>query len=215
MVFDLPIPGWLPETTTYGVEDVGIRYILFAEAKFTHVQDDSQSSGWSLAALCAPFRSRIKSTMTVKPVIVRRFVSPSEDPLDPSTSSTLTYLVNSPVAAYPDADKPRIPEEILSKIQVLASVPDYVDVDGDNFPLVIRMRTKDLESSECRRIQVTSVGANIIQREKCRCVFRSIYCTSHSYIFVDRARRQIIGDAILSLLPRNNHQMYPCAMPTP
>ncbi|RDB20980.1 hypothetical protein Hypma_011821 [Hypsizygus marmoreus] len=166
VIYDIPIPGWLPETTTHGVEDVGVRYSLFAEAKFTHI-DDNQSTGWSFSTLCSPFRSRMRTICAQKQIPLKRFICPIEDE-DASSSPTLTYLVNSPVCGNSDSDKPRIPAEVLSSIQVLASIPDYVDVGSNNFPLTIRMRTQDLESAECQRIQVESISANLVQHEKCR-----------------------------------------------
>jgi hypothetical protein len=166
VVFNLPIPGWLPATTNYGIEDVGVRYGLYAEATFINI-DDNRSNPWSFATLCSPFRSRVKSVDTQKHILLRRFVSHSEDTSDPS-SSTLTYVVNSPVTDKPASGKPQFPAEVLSKIQVLASVPDYVDVEGDHLPIAVRMRTKDLEAVECRKIKVTSITTDVIQREKCR-----------------------------------------------
>ena len=167
MVFNLPIPGWLPATTNYGIEDVGVRYALYAEAKFISLDDD-QDNAWSFATLCSPFRSRGKFVDTQKHILLRRFVSPSEDAYESSTSSTLTYLVNSPATDKSATSALRFPAEVLSKIQVLASVPDYVDMKSDHLPVVVRMRTKDLEAAECRKIQVTSIATDVIQREKCR-----------------------------------------------
>ena len=167
MVFNLPIPGWLPATSNHGVEDAGIRYGLSAEAKFISL-DDNRSNAWSFATLCSPFRSRVKSVDAQKRIVLRRFMSRSDDVSESSASSALTYLVNSHSADKPASSKPRIPTEVLSKIQVLASVPDYVDIEGDHFPVVVRIRTKDLEAAECRRIQVTSITTDVIQREICR-----------------------------------------------
>ena len=167
MVFNLPIPGWLPATSSNGVEDIGVRYGLYAEAKFINLGDNT-SHAWSFATLCSPFRSRVKSTNAQKGIVLRRFVSRSEDVSESSTSSTLTYLVNSRSTSQPVSDKPKFPAEVLSKIQVLATVPDYVDVEADHFPLVVRVRTKDLEAAECRKIQLTSMTTDVIQREKCR-----------------------------------------------
>ncbi|KAF9469282.1 hypothetical protein BDZ94DRAFT_1152120 [Collybia nuda] len=167
VVFNLPIPGWLPATTTYGVEEVGIRYGLFAEAKFINL-DDNQTSTWSFATLCAPFRSKVKSVHAQTLITLRRLMSLPGELTDASSPNTMTYLVNSPVSAAPSQGRPQIPLEVISKIQVLASVPDYVDVDGDHFPLIIRMRTKDLDASECKRIRLSSIAANVIQKEKTR-----------------------------------------------
>jgi hypothetical protein len=167
VVFNLPIPGWLPATTNFGTDDVGVRYGLYAEAKFINL-DDNKSNAWSFATLCSPFRSRVKSVDAQKPIILRRLVSRSEDASGSSRSSTLTYLVSSPVTDKPVSGGPQFPVEVLSKIQVLASVPDFVDVESDCFPVVVRMRTKDLEGIECQKIQATSIATNIIQLEKSR-----------------------------------------------
>jgi hypothetical protein len=110
----------------------------------------------------------VKSVDAQKRILLRRFVSRSEDVSESSTSSTLTYLVNSNSTDKPASGRPQFPAEVLSKIQVLASVPDYVDVESDHFPIIVRIRTKDLEATECRKIQVTSITTDVIQREKCR-----------------------------------------------
>ncbi|GLB34740.1 hypothetical protein LshimejAT787_0203050 [Lyophyllum shimeji] len=168
VVFDLPVPGWLPPSSLYGREAVGVRYSLFAEAKFSHV-GESQSSTWSLATLCSPFRSRVKTQDARKDIQLRRFICCSEDILGTSTlQQTVTYLVNASVAPRPGSDLSRFPAEVLSKLQVLASVPEYVDMERNELPLVLRMRTKDLEAEECKRIQVTSVSANVVQMERYR-----------------------------------------------
>lgn len=168
VVFNIPIPGWLPATTSYGAEDIGIRYSLFAEAEFINLDDD-QGNAWSFATLCTPFRSRVKCVDAQKHIVLRRFVSRSEDnPESESSSSVLTYMINPAVTAKPASVKLQFPPEVFSKIQVLASVPDYVDVESDHFPVIVRMRTKDLPAADCRKIQVTSIATNLIQREKCR-----------------------------------------------
>jgi hypothetical protein len=168
VVFNIPIPGWLPATTRYGAEDIGIRYSLFAEAEFINLSDDKNNNAWSFATLCTPFRSRVKSVDAQKHIVLRRFASRSEENPESSTSSVLTYLMNPAVNEKPASDKLQFPPEVFSKIQVLATVPDYVDVESDHFPVIVRMRTKDLPAADCRKIQVTSIATNLIQREKCR-----------------------------------------------
>jgi hypothetical protein len=167
VVFNIPIPGWLPATTNYGTDDVGVRYALYAEAKFVNL-DDNKNNAWSFATLCSPFRSRVKSVDAQKRITLRRFVSRTEDASGLSRSSTLTYLVNSPTADKPISGGPQFPAEVLSKIQVLASVPDFVDVESDCFPVIVRMRTKDLEAVECQKIQLTSIATDITQLENNR-----------------------------------------------
>ncbi|KAF8077737.1 hypothetical protein FPV67DRAFT_10466 [Lyophyllum atratum] len=168
VVFDLPIPGWLPPSSLYGAEDVGVRYALFAQAKFSYIGEDQRNS-WSLAALCSPFRSRMKTVNVRQGIELRRLICSSEDVLGTSTlQQTVTYLVNTKVSTAPDSKRPLFPADVLSKVQVLASVPEFIDMERHELPLVIRMRTKDLAAEECKRIQVTSVSANVIQKERYR-----------------------------------------------
>ncbi|KAF8912031.1 hypothetical protein CPB84DRAFT_1671293 [Gymnopilus junonius] len=164
-VFNLPIPGWLPATTRLGMEDIGVRYGLYATAKFTNVEEEQSTSYF--ASLCAPFRSRIKSAEASKQIKVCRFISAPQ--VDVVETSTLNYLVHSTPASSPGLlPKDRIPAEVLSKIQVLASVPEYVNVKDNSVPVTLRLRTKDLCEEECQKIQVAEVAVDIIQEEKCR-----------------------------------------------
>ncbi|KAG6856372.1 hypothetical protein H0H87_005137 [Tephrocybe sp. NHM501043] len=165
VVFDMPIPGWLPPSTTYGVEDAGVRYTLFAEAKFTFV-DDSSSSSFSFATLCAPFRSRMKTVDTRKHIQLRRLIAPYEDANtegDMVLQPRISYLINAQASSVS-----KFPEDVLKKLQVLATVPEHINIEQHAFPLIIRMRTKNLEADKCKRIQVTSVSAKVIQKEKYR-----------------------------------------------
>ncbi|KDR73572.1 hypothetical protein GALMADRAFT_72170 [Galerina marginata CBS 339.88] len=166
ITFNLPIPGWLPATTLLGVEEIGVRYGLYATAKFASVEEEPHAS-WVIASLCAPFRSRIKSVEARKPITLRRFISAPKPEITPI--SNLNYLVNStPSSSDQPLDKERIPLEVLSKIQVLASVPEYVDVNDNLLPLTLRLRTKDLCEQDCKKLQVTNVAVDIYQQEKCR-----------------------------------------------
>ncbi|KAF8809101.1 hypothetical protein BYT27DRAFT_7094999 [Phlegmacium glaucopus] len=166
VIFNLPIPGWLPPTTTLDIEDIGIRYSLYATATFTNLDDDQQSS-WSFVSLCAPFRSRLKLAHGQKEIHLRRFISaPRADVLN---DKTVTYLVDSHTSSPASiSSKPRMPVEVLNKIQVLASVPEYANVAGNTLPLTLRMRTKDLCEEDCKKLQVTEVVVDILQQEKTR-----------------------------------------------
>ncbi|KAJ3546828.1 hypothetical protein NMY22_g1894 [Coprinellus aureogranulatus] len=166
ILFNLPIPGWLPSSTTMGMDDIGVRYGLYATAKFINLDVEQSPSAWSLATLCAPFRSRMRSTYASKKIQLRRYVLPPHAEKPPSS---INYLVNSHFSEdKPESPKRRIPTEVLSKIQVLASVPEFVDVKGTSIPITVRLRTKDLEASKCKRLQITEIGINIIQQERCR-----------------------------------------------
>jgi hypothetical protein len=98
---------------------------------------------------------------------VTRFIAaPKVDAVQPNTHN---YLVNSTPASEA-RDKPHIPSDVLSKIQVLASVPEYIDIRERALPLTLRLRTKDLCEDECKKLQVTEVVIDITQQEKCRYV---------------------------------------------
>ena len=160
VVFDLPIPGWLPQSTTFGAEDFGIRYSLFIDATFSYI-DDNESASWSLATLCAPFLSSVRSTSAEKRIVLERLIS------SPEHSSNLIRTVSSGV---PESDGSNIPVDVLSKIQIFASLPHHVNMMNHNFPLTIRMRAKDLQVSQCRRLRLTAVAVNIVQHETYRLV---------------------------------------------
>ena len=151
-----------------GTDEIGISYGLYATAKFINLDIEQSPSAWSFATLCTPFRSRVRSAYTSKTIALRRYVLP---PHVDQSSSSINYLVNSHFSAEKaDSSKKRIPTEVLSKIQVLSSVPEFVDVKDNSIPITVRLRTKGLESDECKRLQVTEIGINIIQQERCRYV---------------------------------------------
>ncbi|KAF9053087.1 hypothetical protein BJ165DRAFT_1413393 [Panaeolus papilionaceus] len=166
-IFNIPIPGWLPATTTLGIEDIGIRYGLYASAKFSHI-DEQQVSGWGFATLCAPFRSRVKTSAAMKDIKLRRYIhAPSHEEVH---VPCVNYLVNSITssAGSPQASSKRIPPEVLSCIQVLTSVQTHVNMKDNTLPVTVRMRTKDLSAEECKKLQVTDISVDIIQQEKIR-----------------------------------------------
>ena len=151
-----------------GIEEIGIRYALYATATFINLDEEQPRATWSFSSLCAPFRSRIKSSYAQAPVNLSRFVSAPKS--ETAEIPILNYLVNSTPTApsNQETDKDRIPLDVLSRIQVLASVPEYLDVNDSVLPLTLRLRTKDLDEEECKKLQVTEVEVDVVQQEKCR-----------------------------------------------
>jgi hypothetical protein len=88
----------------------------------------------------------------------------------------INYLVNSGLSSTERDDKDRIPRQVLAGIQILVSVPEYVDVKGSEVSLSIRLRSKNLCEEECNRLQLTATGLDIVQYEQFRCVFRDPLC---------------------------------------
>ncbi|KAK0210989.1 hypothetical protein DFS33DRAFT_1406881 [Desarmillaria ectypa] len=164
VVFNIPIPGWLPASSQYGTDDMGTSYTLYATAKFL---DLDNISPWSLSALCAPFRSREREVHAEKTVPLRRFVDSHF--LDPTEVPRTTFLVNSKTTPPKrNEDRPRIPQEIISKLQILASIPEYLDVHEDAVDLTLRMRANGLEEEQCKKLQLSAFAVNVLQREKYR-----------------------------------------------
>ncbi|KAJ7272022.1 hypothetical protein B0H12DRAFT_675120 [Mycena haematopus] len=167
VVFDLPIPGWLPASHDFASNEVGTstQYYLHALVNFVVVEDD-RATTWSFSSLCSPFRSRTlsRSVETRKAITLRRFVEPPTD--DPKPPALVNFLLSPP--NKPSPSPTAIPADILSKIQVMASVPTYVDVCDDRFPFTLRLRTKDLEDIHCKRLQVTTFTLDVVQAETCR-----------------------------------------------
>lgn len=139
--------------------------MLYATAKFTYLDQDQ--TPWSLTSLCTPFLSQVKSVHGQTKIQLRRFISaPRADFLDPKV---INYLVDShDSTSASDSSKPRVPVEVLNKIQLLVSVPEYTNVEDRTLPLTLRLRTEDLCEEDCKRLQVTEVAVDILQQERCR-----------------------------------------------
>ncbi|KAJ7775115.1 hypothetical protein B0H16DRAFT_1303920 [Mycena metata] len=176
LVFDLPIPGWLPASHDFAAGDVGAstQYFLHAVVQFL-VLDDQQATPWSFSTLCSPFRARARSIQTRKTITLRRFVEPPTD--EPAPVGLVNYLLTGPKLASEGA---QIPADVVSKIQVLASVPKHLDVCDNVLPLTLRLRTKDLEDEHCKRLQLKQFAVEIIQEETFRRVTDvSVYQTQY------------------------------------
>jgi uncharacterized protein (DUF2384 family) len=122
---------------------------------------------WRLSSFCTPFLSQVKTAHGQTEIQLRRFISaPRVDVVDPKV---INYLIDShdTISALVSS-KPRVPAEVLNKIQLLVSVPEHTNVKGRTLPLTLRLRTKDLGQDDCKRLQITDVAVDILQREKCR-----------------------------------------------
>ncbi|KAJ7047042.1 hypothetical protein C8F04DRAFT_218500 [Mycena alexandri] len=174
IVFDLPIPGWLPASHDFAAGDIGAstQYFLHAVVQFL-VLDDQRANPWSFSTLCSPFRSRARSIQTCKTITLRRFIEPPTD--EPAPVGLVNYLLTGP-----STEGAQIPADVVSKIQVLASVPKHVDVCDNVLPLTLRLRTKDLEDDHCKRLQLKQFAVEIFQEETFRRVTDvSVYQTQY------------------------------------
>ncbi|KAH9950250.1 hypothetical protein B0H21DRAFT_563589 [Amylocystis lapponica] len=165
VVFNLTVPGWLPATTTFGdvgTGEAGTRYALYATAKFDNV-DDGTGRSW-LSALCSPFHSRSRTVNARRcSVQLNRLVTSLGE-----TSSSASQTVNYSVLADGAGDASRIPADTLSKLRVVASVPEYVDMTESSFTICLRMRTDGLAESETQRLRVAGFNVEVEQVERYR-----------------------------------------------
>jgi hypothetical protein len=181
VVFDLTIPGWLPETSAFGQRKGGTRYALYATAMLYN-GDSSGSSSW-ISTFCSPFRSQ--SRIAKAPYVsiqLGRYHTP------PNNTSESTSLW--PFAQYsisPEIISTDTPFPIdLSKLRVQASVPEYVDIEEGCMPFSMRMRTDGLSDAESDRLRVTEFDVEIEQCER----YRYVDMLTLSYSLLDLVLEQ-------------------------
>lgn len=169
VVFNLPVPGWLPATSSFGETqfgEAGVRYYLHATARFVSLDEPQRS--FILSALCATFAPRTRSVKALPcPVtLTRAMVRPSSSPAA-SLFPAATFLVDA-VAERNNA-QPCIPLDVLKKLQVVVSVPEHVSIDDESeIPLTLRMRMNDLPEEQRRRFRVSEFQVDIEQAETYR-----------------------------------------------
>jgi len=172
VVFDLAIPGWLPSSTFEDNENapIAIRYALHATATFVSPEQAPSTSYFACFAssvTCSFFPSLFPSPRTVRAkrcdVEIARVMTPTNPPIP-----FVAYTINSNLSGEGTAGK--IPSDVLSKIVITASVPEYADMESSSFELRLRMRTCDLEPLHCKRLRLTNFTVDVRQFEKYRFV---------------------------------------------
>lgn len=166
IVFNLRIPGWLPETSVFGERDAGTSYALHASATIRN-KDPVPSRTW-FSNLCLPFQPQTR-VFTAPPVDVAliRYTTPSSYA---STSTTPFPTSNYEVTARPEEldTESTFPRDVLSKIRVQMAVPECVSVEDEKIPFAVRLRTNGLPQSECNRLRVTDFWIEVEQSERYR-----------------------------------------------
>ncbi|KAJ3999198.1 hypothetical protein F5050DRAFT_1040226 [Lentinula boryana] len=178
-IFNINVPGWLPASSCFGTDDSGVSYQLFARAKYVdvdnrkrdvsfHHRTSSSSSSWSLSSIYSAICSSQRTATADESVSIKRFSGlPSEDALEPAP--LITYLLSGDKVTTSSSDKVQsIPADVLSKIRILASVPEYLNIEENRAALTLRLRTKDLPAEECQRLQLIGFRVDILQKDKCR-----------------------------------------------
>lgn len=166
VVYNLPIPGWLPATSHLGYEsDVGVRYGIFASAEFTSLDGGGGPHPWSFLTVCTPFPSRDWTTSARKEIAVRRLMIP---PPPQNQFPDSHFLVGTDVPTQRDEQESAFPEHVLRHIQVLATVPAFCSIEDSSIPLTLRFRGKSLQAEHASRVEINRVTVDISQVERCK-----------------------------------------------
>jgi hypothetical protein len=174
VMFDLPIPGWLPASDLYGDCRQGVsgtQYNLYATMKYANVGEDAHHGPIWLSALCSPFSSRNKVAHARPcPVQLNRFAFPQSA----TSYGPAVYSVRATgQEVRSENQRPPIPEDIISKIEMLASVPECVSVDGERFPFSLSVRTPSLSDDQASKLRVSHLSLHLLQIDQYRYVFPS------------------------------------------
>jgi hypothetical protein len=178
VMFDLPIPGWLPASDRYGDSRQGFsgtQYSLYATVKCTNAEDTSFGPSSWVSALCNPFSSRNKVVHAARcGITLNRFAFPPSS----SASRAPAFYAVTPRAGTPrPEDNPHpIPEEIMSKVELLASVPDHISLDDEKIPFALSIRASSLSEDQAAKLRVSRMSLELKQVEEYTYV--SAYITS-------------------------------------
>lgn len=206
IVFNLTIPGWLPETANFGDHAGGTRYALHASATIQALG----ALGSCFSAFCTPFRVHSRIIKAPRADIhVHRFSNPLSTFATPASLWPLAHYAISPEFQYLIKEGP-FPSEVLSKLRVQISLPERIGTEEESIPLVIRLRTSGLPESECKRVRISSFDVDIEQCERYRYVLLrfTTYDTPVPYAIVEQCRRHLSPLNFPFPLAPNSHRIY-------
>lgn len=164
IMFDLPIPGWLPASDLYGdcrQGFSGTQYNLYASARFSNLDSTSSLLGgghsW-VSALCPPFfpRNNVLHAERRRIMLNRFSAFPALRPAYYSVSLTAGGL-------RPEDNPHPVPTDIISKVELLASVPEGISLDQEKFPFSLSIRTSALSESQAAKLHVTQFSLELHQ----------------------------------------------------
>lgn len=160
VMFDLPIPGWLPASDLYGdcrQGFSGTQYNLFATARFTNAEASGPS--W-VSALCPPFFPRNNVLHAERRrIMLNRFAAFASLP----PSSTFYSITPTSAVPRPEDNPHPIPADVLSKVEMLASVPEAISLDQEKIPFSLSIRTSSLSESQAAKLHVEQFSLELQQ----------------------------------------------------
>ena len=176
VVFNIPIPGWLPASSAFGVDEgAGTQYMLFANATFLDLDAKSATSWFSM--LCLPFRSTTIGAQARTPITLNRYYTVMSNPCPMSSFST-HFDIASLLEGGESERSSRLPQ-----VEVRFFVPERVDASQSSIPFTMRLRAIDADESFRKGFQVNGFSINVVQTETYRCVGSSV--VSHSWTCSD------------------------------
>jgi len=175
VTFNLPVPGWLPASDQYGdfrQGYSGTQYNLYATVKYANMEETFLSSSW-VSALCTPSSSKTKVIHAEQcGITLNRFAFPL-----PSSASQIPafFSVTPNTEALGTEDNPHpIPVDIVSNIELLASVPEHISLDDKKIPFAISIRASSLSESEAAKLRVEHMSLELQQVDEYTYVFLCI-----------------------------------------
>ncbi|KAI0283083.1 hypothetical protein BGY98DRAFT_1094026 [Russula aff. rugulosa BPL654] len=141
IMFDLPIPGWLPRAISMETVDR-----VFQAHSTT-----------SSPARVSPTNNVLHADR--RRIMLNRFALPAQRPAYYSVSLTAGGL-------SPEDNPHPVPADIISKIELLASVPDRICLDQEKFPFSLSIRTSSLSESEAAKLHVTQFSLELQQNDQ-------------------------------------------------
>jgi hypothetical protein len=88
--------------------------------------------------------------------MLNRFALPSHSP---------TFYAISPTSGLPrPEDNPHpVPADIISKVELLASVPESISLDQEKFSFTLNIRTSSLPESQATKLRVSQFSLELEQ----------------------------------------------------
>jgi hypothetical protein len=172
VTFDLLVPGWLPASDQYGdcrQGYSGTQYNLYATMEYTDLEDTSFGSSL-VSTICTPFSSKTKVVHAERcGITLNRFAFPLPSP---TSRMPAFYSVTPNAEALRLEDDPNpIPVHIVSKVELLASVPEYINLEDEKFPFAISLRASSLSESEAAKLHISHMSLELQQVDEYTYVF--------------------------------------------
>ncbi len=175
VTFNLNIPGWLPPTcnTSFGDsthEEPEVSYRLSAVAKYREDKPAQTSPSWRTACygyMKLPTEQTAKADC-VNVTINRFFVPPPQCTLASSELPEAPFRSVEYFGTMKEGSSATIPDEILSKLRMRATVPERIPMDAGSFPLLVKIRPDGLSSEERKRLHAPGFFVSVFQSEVVR-----------------------------------------------